>query len=171
MKLFVQVADKKYCVEIVSAIDRNKITVDGKEFTVDCSDINPGLGASLLVDNRSYTCDTSLQESNLKLHICSEEYEVSVWDERADAIRRMVGVKNVDTASLGDVHAPMPGLVVKILVEVGQQVMKGQGLVIVEAMKMENEIASPIDGTIRSLKVEAGRAVDKGQLLLVVGKE
>jgi biotin carboxyl carrier protein len=65
--------------------------------------------------------------------------------------------------------APMPGKIVRLLAEVGQQVVAGQGLVVMEAMKMENELASPRDGRVHELAVREGQAVEAGALLAVVG--
>lgn len=72
------------------------------------------------------------------------------------------------SASKMDVHAPMPALVVKLEVEVGQYVTPGQGLLILEAMKMENEIKAHFAGCVKSIHVQQGKAVEKGELLMVL---
>ena len=64
--------------------------------------------------------------------------------------------------------APMPGLVLKVEVEVGQAVRAGQGVVVVEAMKMENELKAPADGVVASIAVQPGQTVDKGATLIVL---
>ncbi|MBW3631158.1 MAG: biotin/lipoyl-binding protein, partial [Gemmatimonadetes bacterium] len=90
-----------------------------------------------------------------------------VVDERTRAIREITGGEpNVEAKT---VVAPMPGKVLKVEVAVGDLVKAGQGVVIVEAMKMENELKAPVDGTVVSVSVEAGQTVEKGALLLTLG--
>jgi len=100
-------------------------------------------------------------------HLTIEGQPVSaeVVDERTKAIRAMAGVE--ETASAGTLVAPMPGMVVRILVEPGQTVAAGQGVIVVEAMKMENELRSPAAGVVAHVAVSAGQAVEKGALLIV----
>ena len=69
---------------------------------------------------------------------------------------------------MGEAKAPMPGLIVVIDVEEGERVKKGQQLLIIEAMKMENPISSPADGIVSDIRIEPGQAVDKGALLMVI---
>ncbi|MBT5425262.1 MAG: biotin/lipoyl-binding protein, partial [Bacteroidetes bacterium] len=69
---------------------------------------------------------------------------------------------------IGEIKAPMPGLIVKLLREVGETVQKGQGVIVVEAMKMENEISAPIDGILKKCAVSPGMAVNKGDLLITI---
>lgn len=89
-----------------------------------------------------------------------------VEDERSAAIRAMAGSSAV--ASARTITAPMPGLVVRVEVEVGQAVRAGEGVVVVEAMKMENELKAPGDGVVVSIEVSAGEIVEKGAVLLVL---
>ena len=86
---------------------------------------------------------------------------VPAVDERTRHIRSLTA-RSSGAATGGTVKAPMPGLVVKVLVESGQSVKKGDGLLVLEAMKMENEIAAPTDGVVDSIGVKAGTAVEKG---------
>jgi pyruvate carboxylase subunit B len=91
---------------------------------------------------------------------------VDAVDERTRAIREMTGAGEEEAQKV--VVAPMPGLVIKVEVEVGQQVRAGQGVVIVEAMKMENELKAPADGVVARIEVEPGRTVEKGATLIVL---
>jgi pyruvate carboxylase subunit B len=93
-----------------------------------------------------------------------ERLEVRAEDERARHIRSLLGTQATHQAA-GLVRAPMPGLVVRILVSEGDAVAAGQGLLVLEAMKMENEIRAPAAGTVGRLGVLPGQAVEKGQLL------
>jgi biotin carboxyl carrier protein len=91
---------------------------------------------------------------------------VDAVDERTRTIREMSG--GGAEAAAKTVLAPMPGLVVKVEVEPGQTVKAGQGVLVVEAMKMENELKAPADGVIAEVKVAAGDTVDRGAVLLVL---
>ena len=92
--------------------------------------------------------------------------DAAVDDERSAAIRAMAGSAGVESAR--NVVAPMPGLVVRVEVEVGQSVRAGEGVVVLEAMKMENELKAGGDGVVVSIEVSAGDTVEKGAVLLVL---
>jgi pyruvate carboxylase subunit B len=96
-----------------------------------------------------------------------EVVEVEVLDERTRHIQGLVGAGKTQAGG-GTVKAPMPGLVVKVLVEPGAAVAPGQGLVVLEAMKMENEIKAVSGGVIESVAVKPGQAVEKGAPLVVI---
>jgi pyruvate carboxylase subunit B len=96
-----------------------------------------------------------------------ERWEASVIDERTRHIRSLTG-DGRQRVGAGEVKAPMPGLVLRVLVEAGQQVEAGAGLVVLEAMKMENQIRAPAAGVVEAVRVEAGQAVEKGQILVVL---
>ena len=99
------------------------------------------------------------------LWIDGHRFEVEALDERTRAIRDLTGG---DGAATGPrpLAAPMPGLVVRVLVAAGDVVVEGQGLVVMEAMKMENELRASAAGTIRAVHAAPGRAVEKGALLV-----
>jgi len=94
-------------------------------------------------------------------------YEATVETERSRLLKQYARSTR-PSASKMEVHAPMPALVVKLEVEVGQHVTPGQGLLILEAMKMENEIKAHFAGCVKSIHVQQGKAVEKGELLLVL---
>jgi biotin carboxyl carrier protein len=94
-----------------------------------------------------------------------ERWELEVLDERARHIRSLEGAGG-HRRSAGVLKAPMPGLVVRIPVETGQKVEAGTPLVVLEAMKMENELKAPAASTVKSIRVSPGDAVEKGQLLV-----
>lgn len=96
-----------------------------------------------------------------------ERWEATVVDERTRHIRSLSGDAG-RRAGAGEVKAPMPGLVLRILVEPGQEVAAGAGLAVLEAMKMENQIKAPAAGVVQAVRVEAGKAVEKGQVLVVL---
>jgi acetyl/propionyl-CoA carboxylase alpha subunit len=92
-------------------------------------------------------------------------YEVEALDERTRAIRDLSGVSAAATGP-APLKAPMPGLVVRVAVQRGDDVIAGQGLVVMEAMKMENELRAASPGKVKAVHVQPGTAVDKGALLI-----
>jgi len=94
-----------------------------------------------------------------------ERFELEVLDERARHIRALAGAAGGPRGPAA-LRAPMPGLVVRVQVEAGQPVAAGAGVVVLEAMKMENELRAAAAGVVRSIRVRAGEAVEKGQLLV-----
>ncbi|MEM1095189.1 MAG: biotin/lipoyl-containing protein [Bacteroidota bacterium] len=95
---------------------------------------------------------------------------VRVQDEAA-LLKERFGLREDDAAGGGAVHAPMPGLVLRMLVEPGQPVSAGDGLVVLEAMKMENELKAPKAGTVAAIHAAEGDAVNKGALLVSLETE
>lgn len=107
----------------------------------------------------------SITGKKISLELEGEAFEVTIQDE-LDLMLEKMGFDNVSTKKLKEIKAPMPGLVLEIAVTVGQQLMKGDKLLILEAMKMENSIILHDDATIKKINITAGQAVDKGQVLL-----
>jgi pyruvate carboxylase subunit B len=92
-------------------------------------------------------------------------FETEALDERARAIRELTGAAAA-AAGPAPIVAPMPGMIVRISAQVGDQVQPGQGLVVMEAMKMENELRATTAGTVRAILAQPGTAVEKGAVLL-----
>ncbi len=99
------------------------------------------------------------------IELAGFRFEVEALDERARAIRSLAGAGG-KAAGPAALVAPMPGLVVRVLVGAGDRVQAGQGVVVIEAMKMENELRAPNPGIVRAVPVSAGSAVEKGTLLV-----
>jgi biotin carboxyl carrier protein len=95
------------------------------------------------------------------------EYVVRVEDSRRRMLRSLAGAGEVHRPALS-IKAPMPGRVVKIEAKVGDQVTRGQGVVVVEAMKMENEVRAPGDGIIKDIRVKEEQTVENGEVLVVI---
>lgn len=104
------------------------------------------------------------------VHHAGEVWEARVVDERTRRLQEMTGGGHAGGGH-GVVKAPMPGRVVRVEVEVGAQVRQGQGVVVLEAMKMENELTAPIAGRVTAVQVVAGQAVAKGAVLAEVSAE
>ena len=154
-----------------------RVVLDGQEHFVDAQHLQGEL-MHLLIDGISYDVDiervgavgpVSLGEHcNVRVH--NAVVAVEVLSERQHNMRELDGVGAGATGSQ-NIAAPMPGKVVKLLVKQGDHVSAGQGLVVVEAMKMENELQSPVDGVVATLTAIAGQTVEAGASLLVVEAE
>jgi biotin carboxyl carrier protein len=127
----------------------------------------PGQAMSLVVDGRSVRTDVEAgTDGHLAVLVGDEVHELDVLDERRLRLRRASGKFTLQGPQRVD--SPMPGKVVRVLVKQGDQVQEGQGLVVVEAMKMENELKSPKAGLVTELHAQEGQAVEAGAKLAVV---
>jgi len=162
MRYFVTMGDRTVVVEL----GPDGMRVDGREVTADLVELDGTEVRSLLLDNRSHRVLAARKGRGLwGFHLSGRHIHARVVDERTRAMEEMTGVRE---GALGSrtLKAPMPGMVVKVEVEEGDVVVEGQGLVIVEAMKMENELKSGEGARVRKVLVAAGAAVEKGQVLL-----
>lgn len=124
----------------------------------------------LLIDGRSHHAEllgTDLSNKILRLRLNGRVHEVELRDEVDQLVDRL-GFSAVSAVKSKNAVAPMPGLVLDVLVSPGQEVTAGTPLLILEAMKMENVLKAEADGTVRSVEVEKGAAVEKKQLLLTI---
>jgi biotin carboxyl carrier protein len=120
----------------------------------------------LIVDNRSFEIEVDNSEDQYRVLVDGRNYHVHLVDER----RLRVGGAQSSLQLQGrqKVAVPMPGKVIAVLVSEADTVEKGQGLVIVEAMKMENEVRSPVAGQVKEIRVKPGDAVEAGAVLAIV---
>ena len=126
-----------------------------------------GSAVSLIAGRRSWDCDVEPgEEGRLGLHVNGTTVRLEMLDERKLRLRRATSRFSLDGPQRVD--APMPGKIVRVLVKAGDTVAEGQGLVVVEAMKMENELKSPKAGKVVELHAVEGAAVEDGTRLAVV---
>jgi biotin carboxyl carrier protein len=122
----------------------------------------------ILQENISVNASILNSDFNKKLYtvkVNNNTYEVNInnaLDQQIEALGFEIGASK----KINEIKAPMPGLILEISVNVGQEVKENDALLILEAMKMENVIKSPCDGIIKSIKVKQGEAVDKNSLLI-----
>ncbi len=164
MRYFVTLADRTLEVDLSGATP----VIDGVPVEAELASI-PGTSLRhLVVDgaSREVVALEGERRGRWHLSLLGERIVADVVDERTRAIREMTGGADEEAEKV--VVAPMPGLVVRVEVEPGQRVRAGQGVVIVEAMKMENELKAPADGTVSRIEVSVGQTVDKGAVLLVL---
>ena len=164
MKYITIVEDKQFLVEI---IDEKHVSVDGKVYEVDFESVSGQPVYSLILDGKSHEAYVAPGDNNWEVLLRGRLYPATVEDEREKRLRSAAGGGVAET---GEFHlrAPMPGLVVTILVEEGQPIKKGQVLLILESMKMQNELKSPRDGTLGRVRVKPGETVEQKQTLLSV---
>lgn len=133
-------------------------------------DIQPQSDGSwhILKNNKAYIVEIvhhDFANKHLQLKLNGKLYTIQLADEY-DLLVKKLGLSTISSVKVDEVKAPMPGLVLDVAVSIGQVVKKGDGLLILEAMKMENVIKSAGDGIVKDILVEKGAAVDKGQLLI-----
>ena len=164
MKYITTIDDKEFLVEI---IDDRHVAIDGKVVEVDFESVETQPVFSLIVDGKSYEAYVYQGEEGLEVLIKGQLYHSNVEDERE---RRLRAASSGSVVESGPFHlkAPMPGLVVAVSVAQGQEVKKGEVLLILESMKMQNELKSPRDGIVDRIQVEAGDSVEQRQKLLSV---
>ncbi len=164
MRYFVTIGDRTVEVDLTG----HDPVIDGVPVQAQLSALPGTAVRSLLVDGRSYTLSAQPGDRRGRWTVAlgGERFAADAVDERTRAIREMTGATE-DEASK-EIVAPMPGMVVKIEVEVGQAVKAGQGVIVVEAMKMENELKAPADGVVAKILVQERQTVDKGAPLIIL---
>jgi biotin carboxyl carrier protein len=154
----------KYQIELSKEHGQWRCKVDGKHIEIDAVVVRPNI-ISLLIENRAYEVKREQTASGFYLWIEGTGYAVEVQDPRSFRNRRR-GVG--DQQGPKKLVAPMTGKIVRILTPINTQVEAGQGVVVVEAMKMQNEVKSPKKGIVRKLTVVEGATVKAGDVLAIV---
>jgi biotin carboxyl carrier protein len=164
MKYIAEVDGLEFPVEI---IDERHVRFGDEVLEVDLAAVSGEPLYSLVVNNESFEGYVYPDEEHWQVHLLGQFYQVRVEDEREKRLRSAdKGVERPDAEFV--LKAPMPGLVVAVPVSEGQQVEKGQTLLVLESMKMQNELRAPHAGTVARLRVKAGESVQQKQILLNV---
>jgi biotin carboxyl carrier protein len=142
-----------------------EVRIGGKVHRVDAFRHDYGT-ISMIVDTESYSVQLDQVDPAVKVHVRGSTYPLEILDERRLRMRRAAGKFTLEGKQT--ITSPMPGKVVKVLAKEGDVVKEGQGVVVVEAMKMENELSSPKGGTVTQLLVVEGQAVEGGAKLAVI---
>ncbi|MGD2158020.1 MAG: biotin/lipoyl-binding protein [Anaerolineales bacterium] len=164
MNYITTVNEHEYTIEI---LDEHNVVIDGKLYQVDFESVSGQPVYSLLLDGKSYEASVYSNDEDWQVLLHGMRYPVRVEDEREKRLRAALGGGPIQS---GEFHlkAPMPGLVVAVPVEEGQQITKDDVLLILESMKMQNELKSPRDGVISRVRVKSGDSVEQRQTLLSV---
>ena len=162
MKFEVRIGKQIRVVELEHEDGRWRIALDGQPVDADAVEIAPNTFSVLLRGQSHEIRVTPLPNGTLTLQTGPEEFTAEVIDPRAWSGRRHSAV---EAEGRQQIVAPMPGKVIRLLVKAGDTVEAGQGLLVMEAMKMQNEIRSPKSGVVERLLAEEGQAVNAGEIL------
>ena len=178
--------DTAYTIDTGEYSPQREISIDGMRYTIDWRQIAPlaadaqgqimvGGRYSLLIAGKSY--EVFARRANrpdepgyrYEILVAGQRFEIVVEDEREKALKG--SIQSAHESGEASVRAPMPGLVLGLPLEPGTEVERGQTVVILEAMKMENDLASPITGKVKEIRVSKGQTVNQGDVLVVVRAE
>ena len=164
MKYVTSIDGHEYTVDV---IDEHHVSVDGFMYDVDFMPVGDQPVYSLIVNGTSVEAHVYPNEDTWQVLFHGALFTVSVEDEREKRLRAALAGR---VAEHEDFHlkAPMPGMVISIPVQDGQAIMKGDVLVVLESMKMQNELRSPRDGKVTRLRVKVGDRVEQKDTLLSV---
>ncbi len=167
MSYLVTIQDTTYTVSLDDREGKVALRIDGRTLEIDMASIHEDRLFSLLVDGRSYTAVAATRGEQREVKVNGVSSEVTVEDEQLARLRGQV--KSRRRAGSEQIKAPMPGRIVYVSVAVGDTVESGQGVVVIEAMKMENELHAHAGGTVKDIRVGEGDTVDKNDVLVVIG--
>jgi biotin carboxyl carrier protein len=150
--------------------DHFHMTLDGKPYEIDARKM-PSQIVSILMDNKSYDVDleriakkSDTLDGRIHVRVRGRVLRFEILDERRIKMKEAQGFR-FDVGGVANIDSPMPGKVIKILKKEGDEVKEGEGVIVVEAMKMENELRSPKIGKVKSISVKEGDAVESGARL------
>jgi len=176
MRFIADVDDQTHTIEVDDhGRDDGKYSmmVDGRQYVVDAA-LMPSQIVSMLIDNHSYDVDvdkvgdgSDTLDGRMQVRVRGRVVRLDILDERRRKMRE-AATAHLGGAGTAKIESPMPGKIVRVLVKEGEAVKQGQGLIVVEAMKMENELKAPKDGTISNLAIKEGQAVNGGALLCTI---
>ncbi len=164
MKYITTIDGKEYAIEV---LDEKHVRLGDQVLEIDFTQVSGQPIYSLIIDGQSFEAYVHRDEEEWEVLMSGHQYRARVEDEREKRLRLAGGGAAAQT---GPYHlkAPMPGLVVAIPVSEGQEVRQGQVLLILESMKMQNELKSPRDGVVQRIRVQPGENVEQRQTLLSV---
>jgi biotin carboxyl carrier protein len=166
MKVVVTVGGTPHDVEIERGADGYRVTLDGQVVDVDARAVSTGL-RSLRIEGASHVAAvTPGPDGQLTVQVGGETHEVRVEDAARHAIRTRGGAAGGDQGQT--LKAPLPGKITLVAVRPGDAVNRGDTLLVIEAMKMENELKAAAAGTVSEVRVAPGQAVNPGDVLLVI---
>lgn len=148
-------------------LDKNEISVNSEPFSWDMVEIKEG-NFHVIHNHKSYSAEVleaDYQTKSFLIKINNKKYSVGLKD-RFDILLDQLGMSDTKSAKVNDLKAPMPGLIVDIKVQVGDTVKKGDTILILEAMKMENVLKAVGDGTVKAIKIAPKQNVEKNQVMI-----
>jgi biotin carboxyl carrier protein len=165
MKYIATLYGKQRTVEIEKVDDLYRVTVDGKSFLVDA--FHPGgQSVSMLIDGETYEAGIAKKQNAFSVYFYNDTIELELIDARK--FQSAGAARSSSAAGPVKIYAPMPGKVVKVKIEEQSTVNEGDPLMVIEAMKMQNELKAPKSGTVSKINVKDGEAVSISQVLMVL---
>ena len=152
-------------LEVVRKDGRYVVTLDQKVVSVDAARSHPH-SLSLLVDGISYEVGLEKRDSCYSVYFYNDSLDLEIFEARKFKAAEVA--KKTSHAGPVKITAPMPGKLLRVLVEVNTQVDEGDPLVVIEAMKMQNELKSPKAGIVKTIEAVAGTAVSAAQVLMII---
>lgn len=165
MRLEIEIGGKTHSVELTRAGSGPRCAIDGRAVEADAVEVAPGVYSILAAGVSIEALVEAVPGPALKVTAGGREYTAKVRDPRQWSRR---GTGAAEAEGRQQVLAPMPGKIVRVLVAEGAAVSAGQGLLVVEAMKMQNEVKSPKSGMVERVMVKEGQTVNAGEALLIV---
>jgi len=165
VKYVATVNDESRVVEVTGSDGRYRVAIGDEVLDVDARQPAPGV-YSLLIDGASYTANVLDRDGACVVQVGGEAYEIAVEEQTRHIIRTRAGAA-AGTRSR-TLSAPLPGKISRVAVRPGDTVQAGDTLLVIEAMKMENEFKASGTGTVAEVRVEPGQAVNAGDVLIVM---
>jgi len=165
VKYFVTVNGREHAVEVAERLGELVVSVDGRPLDLGYREVDRLGQVALTADGRSWGMSIEGDEHKVLATIAGHQYEVEIEDERERAAH---AAEREAAAHGGAIESVMPGVVVQLLVAPGDDVAEGQPLLILEAMKMQNEIAAPAAGVVEAVHVAEGQAIESGVELVTL---
>ena len=166
MKLVATVGSKTHAVDVMQDNGRYRVTVGDRVWDVDSRLTAQGI-YSLVIGGVSYVADVDDEAGACVVDVGGESYTIHVEEHTGHIIRTRGGAGG--GAGGQTLKAPLPGKIAHVAVRAGDAVTAGQALIVIEAMKMENELKAAAAGTVREVRVAVGQAVNGGDVLIVIG--
>jgi biotin carboxyl carrier protein len=157
--------NKVYDVEV----DAKGITLNNELENISFASISEN-HFHVLLNQKSYNVEVvsiNAETKTATMKVNNRIYECEIKDQFDDLLKSL-GLDNLASKKVNEIKAPMPGLVLKVLVNEGQEFKKGDNLLVLEAMKMENILKAPVDGIVKGIKIKAGDKVEKNEVLLLL---
>ena len=166
MKVDAKIGEETFKLEIRLEGEKVFAKVDDREYDLEASEVEPGV---YLFKNKGRIYQVSVSKTSTAgayhVNAKNREFEVSLADPKR---LRGSGSDHAHSGGHAEIKTAMPGKVVRITANVGDEVQKGSNVIVVEAMKMQNEMKSPIDGIVKEIKVNEGSTVNAGEVLVVI---
>lgn len=163
-KYFATIEGTEYVIEIASD---TSVTINGKPRIINYQPLKQGSSCSLLVDGKNYEPTVYQENGGWEVLVKGSRFNVQVEDERERRLRLASGETSLPQGRFV-LASPMPGMVIDIPVKEGDEVSKGDVLVVLESMKMQNELTAPRDGVVSSIQAEVNGNVERKEALLTL---